>query len=89
MTNHHDNVPSSGAQPGYKQTKLGWLPVEWEVVQLGKIVKKLESGVSVNCVDSAYNQRTSRVVLLKTSAVTSGSFLYSETKTPLEEEEKN
>ncbi|MCB9264784.1 MAG: hypothetical protein H6558_07155 [Lewinellaceae bacterium] len=29
---------------GYKKTPLGWLPVEWEVVRLKRIIKKLEQG---------------------------------------------
>jgi type I restriction enzyme S subunit len=27
-------------KPGYKKTKLGWIPEEWETIQLHKVVKK-------------------------------------------------
>lgn len=33
--NNHPNAQ----RPGYKLTKLGWLPVEWEVVRLGQLLK--------------------------------------------------
>ena len=29
-------VPGAPARPGYKPTKLGWLPVEWEIEAVGK-----------------------------------------------------
>lgn len=44
MTNHYDNIPSSSTQPGYKKTKLGWLPVEWEVSNVGKAFNICNSG---------------------------------------------
>ncbi len=31
---------------GYKKTKVGWIPEDWEVVKIEKIVKKLKSGLS-------------------------------------------
>jgi type I restriction enzyme S subunit len=44
MTDHYDNIPSSSTQPGYKKTKLGWLPVEWEVSNVGKAFNICNSG---------------------------------------------
>ncbi len=35
------------AKAGYKHTPLGWLPKEWEVVKLGKILLKSQYGLSV------------------------------------------
>ncbi|MCR9052992.1 MAG: restriction endonuclease subunit S [Phaeodactylibacter xiamenensis] len=45
MTNHYDNIPSSSTQPGYKKTKLGWLPVEWEVNELANI-STIQKGIA-------------------------------------------
>jgi type I restriction enzyme S subunit len=78
MTKSTNPIPK-----GYKLTKIGVLPVEWEVVKLENILSKIESGTSVNCsIGSESDKR-----ILKTSAVTLGAFLPSETKTPIVDEE--
>jgi type I restriction enzyme S subunit len=39
--NQKPNSPT--AKPGFKLTKLGWIPVEWEVVRLGESVEFLDN----------------------------------------------
>jgi type I restriction enzyme S subunit len=34
---------NSTAKPGFKLTKLGWIPTEWEVVRLGESVEFLDN----------------------------------------------
>lgn len=34
-------------RPGYKKTKVGWIPEEWEFVHFGAIVKKSQYGLSI------------------------------------------
>jgi len=37
---HKQDLPAEAeVKPGYKKTKLGWIPVEWEVVRLGELGK--------------------------------------------------
>jgi hypothetical protein len=31
---------------GYKKTELGWVPVEWEVCNLGSVLKEAQYGLS-------------------------------------------
>ncbi|MCB9287716.1 MAG: hypothetical protein H6560_10390 [Lewinellaceae bacterium] len=69
---------------GYKKTPLGWLPVEWEVVRLKKIIKKLEAGVSVNGEDRPLSK--DEIGVLKVSAVSYGAFNPSEAKVVDEKE---
>ncbi|WCL81465.1 restriction endonuclease subunit S [Saprospira sp. CCB-QB6] len=54
----------------YKQTKLGLIPEDWEVVKLGDVVKNLRSGVSVNTEN--YPASLNEKGVLKTSAVFGG-----------------
>lgn len=39
---------------GYKQTKLGWLPDDWELHKLGKLVLKIGSGITPKGGESVY-----------------------------------
>ena len=59
-------------RPGYKKTKVGWIPEEWECVRLTLIVNGLHAGVSVNSYDD--RAQGSELGVLKTSAVTYGYF---------------
>jgi type I restriction enzyme S subunit len=81
---HQDVTAGKGAKGRYKKTKLGWIPVEWEIIKLRKLIKRLESGTSVNCNGEAKNKGD--IGILKTSAVTSGSFLPDEIKIPIPSE---
>lgn len=64
---------------GFRKTKLGWIPEEWEVVNLSKIVKRLDAGVSVNSEDTpAVNGEFG---ILKTSCVYANDFNPKENKT--------
>lgn len=65
-------------RPGYKKTKLGWLPVEWKLKRLKNIIKSLESGVSVN--GEEREMSVGEIGVLKVSSVSNGIFLPSEYK---------
>lgn len=61
-----------GEKPGYKKTKLGWIPEEWEPIHVGRLVKQLSAGKSVNSHDEpAVNGEPA---ILKTSCVFGGQF---------------
>ncbi|MBW2560918.1 MAG: restriction endonuclease subunit S, partial [Deltaproteobacteria bacterium] len=45
MIDHNEN------RPGYKKTKVGWLPEEWKVRRLGSITKFSQYGLSLNSED--------------------------------------
>jgi len=66
------NKKSSTIPKGYKSTKIGVLPVEWEVVRLKKIIQKFESGVSVNGENRKLED--GEIGVLKVSAVSYGVF---------------
>ncbi len=69
---------------GYKKTKAGIIPEDWEVFRLEEIIKKLESGISVNSEDNIATENEFGV--LKTSAVSSGKFFPLENKRIIEKE---
>lgn len=69
---------------GYKKTKVGIIPEDWEVYKLRDIISDLESGISVNSEDVKANGDEFGV--LKTSAVYNGKFLPSENKRIIENE---
>src|SRR5690554_1093118 len=71
-------------RPGYKKTKVGWIPEEWNYDFLSSIVSGLIAGVSVNSYDEPANGDSLGV--LKTSAVTFGSFRPQENKRIKEDE---
>jgi len=70
---------------GYKQTKVGVIPVEWEVVKLEEYIDELEAGVSVNSMDSIC-QNDKEKGILKTSAISDGKFISSEHKKIIEKD---
>lgn len=74
-TNNQQTAP----RPGYKQTELGEIPEDWEVGSLDDFVLALETGISVNSVESmdAFGHGKS---ILKTSCVAGGYFFPTEGK---------
>jgi len=64
---------------GYKQTKVGVIPEEWEVVRLENLIAELEAGISVNSTDDFCSSNADKGIL-KTSAVSNGRFISSENK---------
>lgn len=63
---------------GYKQTKVGVIPEDWEVNTIGKHVLSFKAGISVNSDDSEL--RESDFGVLKTSSLSGGKFIPSEAK---------
>lgn len=71
--------------PEYKDSGVEWyrsIPVDWGVERLKFSVRKLESGTSVNAMDTPAG--LGQVGVLKTSAVYTGEFRHSENKAVLE-----
>lgn len=62
----------------YKKTEIGSIPTDWEVVKLGRFIRSLNAGVSVNSYDRPANN--SQLGILKTSAVNNGVFNPNENK---------
>lgn len=60
-------------QTGYKASELGMIPLDWDVVELGKVIKSITSGVSVNSIDEI-NKFAHGYHVLKTSCVANGYF---------------
>ena len=55
-------------KPGYKQTEIGSIPEDWDIVELKEAFPKLEAGVSVNSDSTLFSD----YYVLKTSAVHDG-----------------
>lgn len=68
----------------FKDSPLGRIPVEWEVVPFNHFVEKLESGVSVNADDQPCG--SGQVGVLKTSAMYAGKFFPDQNKTVIHED---
>lgn len=66
---------------GYKKTKIGWIPENWKLGKVSSFISKLDSGISVNCVEESPITIDNRR-LLKTSSITSGVLKLSESKVP-------
>ena len=64
---------------GYKHTKVGMIPEEWEVVRLEEYIVELEAGVSVNSTDSICQNENDKGIL-KTSSISNGKFVPTEHK---------
>lgn len=56
-------------RPGYKHTKLGWIPEQWEVKPLGKLATKVMVGIA-SAATHAY--RSSGVLLLRNQNILEG-----------------
>src|SRR5690606_2171058 len=65
-------------QTAYKDTPIGKIPADWEIIQLKSVIEELEAGVSVNSIDDEVSQTQPRV--LKTSSVSGGAFFPHESK---------
>lgn len=59
-------------EPGFKKTKVGWIPEEWEVRRLGNVMRDISAGYSANSEDR--NIEEGEVGVLKVSAVSYGTF---------------
>ena len=68
----------------FKQTDIGEIPENWEVVELAELIENLTAGVSVN--SESRQKGEGEYGILKTSAVTYGTFLAEEHKTILPHE---
>ena len=64
----------------FKQTEIGPIPQDWEVVSLKNFIEKLEAGVSVNSIDEGFIDVEDEYSILKTSSVTNGIFKPQEAK---------
>ncbi|MEL7163299.1 MAG: restriction endonuclease subunit S, partial [Bacteroidota bacterium] len=69
---------------GYKQTKIGVLPVDWDAVRLKKLILKFESGVSVNGENRPLEK--GEIGVLKVSAVSYGVFNSTAAKAVIEDD---
>jgi len=71
----------------YKDSGVAWLgdvPAQWNVSKIKTVIKAIDSGVSVNAVDTPAGDES--VGVLKTSCVYDGTFRFEENKAVLEEE---
>lgn len=68
----------------FKDSPLGRIPMEWNVVPFSHFVEKLESGVSVNSDDQPCG--AGQVGVLKTSAMYGGKFFPDQNKTVIHED---
>lgn len=73
----HGNLRSEQTHP-FKDSPLGRIPVEWEVVQVADIISGIDAGWSPSCEDVTPSQGEWGV--LKVSAISSGVFDPSESK---------
>jgi len=65
---------------GYKQTEVGVIPKDWEIISLGRVIENLLAGVSVNSGKKDIDCESSDYSILKTSSVLGGRFIKSECK---------
>ncbi|EAT59506.1 restriction endonuclease subunit S [Chlorobium ferrooxidans] len=61
-------------KPGYKQTEVGVIPEDWEVIRLDSLISALDAGVSVNSVETEKVGYAHEGSILKTSCVYGGKF---------------
>lgn len=64
----------------YQMTELGLIPKDWNVCQLKDLIEDLKTGVSVNSVEDSLHLRSHSLSILKTSAVSNGTFFSQECK---------
>jgi type I restriction enzyme S subunit len=83
--NGHGDGESSPKQ-GFKKTKVGWIPDDWEVLQLRDVIKDISAGYSANSEDRQI--KAEEIGVLKVSAVSYGVFNPDEHKAVLPEEQK-
>lgn len=83
--NSHESVKSVKDQlcpQGYKQTEVGIIPKDWNLISLFEFIAALEAGVSVNSVDRS-DLSTHDKYILKTSCIFGGYFDPKEAKSIL------
>lgn len=71
----------------YKESRIPWLgavPSHWEVTKIKTVIRRIDSGVSVNAIDMPADNGC--IGVLKTSCVYDGTFRFNENKLVLEEE---
>jgi type I restriction enzyme, S subunit len=71
---------SAAVKQGYKQTEVGVIPEDWEVLPLSRVVEQLDAGVSVNSLDEDLYDYSNEYAILKTSAIYGGTFFPFESK---------
>lgn len=79
----HGNLRSESTHK-FKDSLLGRIPVEWEVVPLSHYVARLDAGVSVNSDDTPCG--SGQIGVLKTSALNKGRFLPEQNKSVIRED---
>jgi len=70
--------PQSEAPQLYKESPLGWIPREWEVVEVGEVLLGIDAGWSPSCPEEPPSAGEWGV--LKLSAITSGQYNSAEAK---------
>lgn len=82
-----DMINKGEIPEGYKETKIGIIPNEWNICDLSKYIKALENGVSINGLDRcAVNNECG---ILKTSAISSNGFNINENKAIINNQDKD
>ena len=71
-------LPQAEAPHLYKESPLGWIPMNWQVAPLSSRIANLDAGVSVNSEDRPHG--SGEVGVLKTSALSQGRFLSTQNK---------
>lgn len=69
---------TSDISKGYKKSKVGVIPEEWNIIKLSTYNRSLNSGVSVN--SEGFSKMDGEFGILKTSSVSKGSFFPEENK---------
>ncbi|QIH07403.1 MULTISPECIES: restriction endonuclease subunit S [unclassified Pseudomonas] len=70
--------PQSEAPQLYKESRLGWIPKEWQVVEVGTVLLRIDAGWSPSCPEEVPSAGEWGV--LKLSAITSNRYIPSEAK---------
>lgn len=73
-------------RPGYKKTKVGWIPEEWEVKKLSEVCRYPVSGFSANNTDNSINPHSKFKGVLKLSCISDGKLNPLENKEVLPED---
>ncbi len=65
-------------RPGYKETKVGWIPEEWDSGRVGEVCSQPISGYSANGSDSPC--KGNELGVLKLSCISNGGFDHTQNK---------
>jgi len=74
-------------RPGYKESKMGWIPEEWQVYRLGDLISQPRSGYSANSSDRVRVDEEPGV--LKLSCISDGVFRSEYNKAVVDPSEAN